>query len=165
MKKLFKQDVKARIVDGGTQEIMYFLNEQWWVVNPNSTTRILCRTCKYYSWGVVCQPPTLGKHAACFLDCWQALEYWLLCPGNNIGLQTIWQKWLSLTNSSVWIDRDILNLLQYLLILFPSTTWHITGFVEYKVHFSAGLPGKFSVDVNKLRYVFSWSLTTQFWMI
>jgi len=28
VKKLFKQDVKARIVDGGTQEIMYFLNEQ-----------------------------------------------------------------------------------------------------------------------------------------
>jgi len=68
VKKLFKQDVKARIVDGGTQEIMYFLNEQWWVVNPNSTTRILCITCKYYCWGVVCQPPTLGKYAACFLD-------------------------------------------------------------------------------------------------
>jgi hypothetical protein len=27
VEKLFKQDVKARIVDGGTQEIMYFLNE------------------------------------------------------------------------------------------------------------------------------------------
>lgn len=165
MKKLFKQDVKARIVDGGTQEIMYFLNEQWWVVNPNSTTRILCITCKYYGWGVVCQPPTLGKHAACYLDCWQALDYWLVRPGNNIGLQTILQKWLSLKNSSVELYRDILNLLQYLLILFPSNIWHLTGFIEYTVRFTVVLPGKINVDVNKLRDVFSlFSHYTKFWI-
>jgi len=141
---------------------MYFLNEQWWVVNPNSTTRILCITCKYYGRGVVCQPPTLGKHAACFLDCWQALDYWLVRPGNNIGLQTILQKWLSLTNSNVELYRvDILNLLQYLLILFPSNIWHVTGFIECTICFRVALHGKISVDVNKLRNVCSWTLTTQ----
>lgn len=58
---------------GGTQEIMYFLKEQWWVVNPVSTTRILCGTCKYYGWGVVCEPPTEEKHEACFVDYCRAL--------------------------------------------------------------------------------------------
>jgi len=76
-------------------------------------------------------------------------------PGNNIGLQTILQKWLSLTNSSVKLYRDIFSLLQYLLLLFPSNILHVTGFIEYTVRFRVALPGKISVDANKLRNVYS----------
>jgi hypothetical protein len=138
---------RRELLMGGTQEIMYFLNEHWWVVNPVSTTRILCGTCKYYVWGGCVSTTHIGKAwSLFFLNCWQSLNYQSLCPGNKSLLPNCLSKVATNVNKPQRRNRSIT--LETILIIdklqFHEIFGHYGCFMECKMCFNLGLYGQTS---------------------
>lgn len=142
---------RRELLMGGTQEIMYFLNEQWWVVNPVSTTRILCGTCKYYVCGVVCQPPTLEKHQAfSFIitgDLWMTSHCGQV---NRDFYETVSPKWLQIfINLSAALETDIQTRLHYWQTSVHCPMWSCVCFMEWKAYTSRNA-GILTISVQNL---------------